>query len=85
MLSPHPPQIHSPLRSSGLPAEEHPHESSCPSRQPRAMLNTTPAEAMAFANAASFEAAIIEIPAISSKTVHILQTVCTVDNLLDIA
>ena len=49
------------------------------------MLNTTPAEAMAFANAASFEAAIIEIPAISSKTVHILQTVCTVDNLLDIA
>ena len=56
MLSPHPPQIHSCLRSLGLFASEHPHEVNCPSRQPRAILWTTPAEDIALAKAASREA-----------------------------
>ena len=56
MLSPHPPQIHSFLRSLGRLASEHPQEASWPSRHPREMLWTTPAEATALAKAASFEA-----------------------------
>ena len=56
MLSPHPPQIHSRLRSLGLLAFAHPQEASWPSRQPLEMLCTTPAEATALAKAASLEA-----------------------------
>ena len=56
MLSPHPPQIHSFLRSPGLFAFEHPQLASCPSRHPRETLCTTPALATAWANAASLEA-----------------------------
>ena len=53
MLSPHPPQIHSFLRSLGLLDSEHPQEANWPSRQPRDILCTTPAEATALAKAAS--------------------------------
>lgn len=55
MLSPHPPQIHSFLRSLGLLFSEQPQEASWPSRQPLEMLCTTPAEATALAKAASLE------------------------------
>ena len=40
----------------GLLASAHPQEANWPSRQPREMLCTTPAEATALAKAASFEA-----------------------------
>lgn len=52
-LSPQPPQIHSLLRSLGRRAGEQLQVVSCPSRHARDTLYTTPAEAMAWANAAS--------------------------------
>ena len=56
MLSPHPPQIHSFRKSRGLLASEQPHDANWPSRHPLEMLWTTPAEAMALAKLASFDA-----------------------------
>lgn len=52
-LSPQPPQIHSRLRSLGLPLLEHPQEDSWPSRQARPSEYTTPAAVIACTNAVS--------------------------------
>ena len=56
MLSPHPPQIHSFFSSFGFLVIEQPHDVKCPSLHPLEMLCTTPADAIALANAASFDA-----------------------------